>query len=129
MTNQVDELQQKIVDLKDVIKDIQEACEHEFTITKPHGELKESLVPGVYLGFNAQGGNGHLNFTINCPKCSLTRKCKACFICPKCFSTLEKDEYPVLRQEYWERPYIYYGSLMCRCPNRHFRIVNDEWNQ
>ncbi len=132
MTNRVNYIRSSIEEMEETIRTLQEECEHEFTITKPHGELRESLVEGIYLGSTDNpwsGPRGSLKFSINCLKCSLTKDCSVAYICPKCFTKLEVDKSPNLRKEYWGKSYIYYGSLIHSCPNRHFVIVNDEWDQ
>ncbi len=126
MTNRVDEL-------KGEIKELQDTCVHEWTITKSHDELKESLQPGTYQGrdgWSYLGGRDH--FSISCSECSLVRDLSYYITCPKCFETLKVNDKLSWRENYKEdryKQYGYYAIRLSHCPNNDFAVANDEFDQ
>lgn len=132
MGNRVDYIKSSIEEMEQTIVELQATCEHKFSMTKSHGELKESLVSNVYLGNSEVLRNqDNLLFTISCFKCSFTKYCSVAYTCPKCFIGLDSgdDSSIELREKYWGSSYIYYRSRIHSCSNNDFAIVNDVWDQ
>ncbi len=133
--NRVDELEKEI-------EGIRSSCTHQFEMTK-EPTLLESLVPGTYVGtFTGQteGLQGKVDnsFILKCSKCSLEQRTSALGQCPKCFESLVRDERLVHslkefnwdgRTEYFGCSYLYNAIRLSRCPNRHFIIASEEWDQ
>ncbi len=125
MSNIVDELQSQI-------QTIQTECEHEWTITSPHDELRESFVKGVYLGKINVYIPDNTKFVITCSKCSLTGTRHYTDTCPRCFITLKIEVNLEDRGKYKEdkyKNYGYYGVRVSRCPNNDFAVANDEFDK
>ncbi len=129
MTNRVDHIRSSINEMEGTIKSLQEDCEHEFSITEPHGDLEESKVQDVYLGLVSGFNRPGKNFYITCTKCSIKRRHTYTHTCPRCFEQLVQDKTMSLRDRYWKDFNSYYSSRVYRCPNMDFAVVNDEWDQ
>ena len=125
MTNRVDVLRKEI-------KELQDTCKHEWTITSPHDELRESLVSNIYLGKEGVYIPGNTKFVITCSECSSTGTRYYTDTCPRCFITLKADGILSRRGDYKDDrfdKYGYYGVRILRCPNNDFAVANDEFDQ
>lgn len=140
--NRVEYYKEQIIELENRIEEIQNSCEHELVFLDGREPwLVETLVPGVYLG-RVEGDwpksitcpeddtQNHFLYSLKCNKCEYSFSASIWYICPKCFSKMEKSDKIIdSRKKYFGENYLYYGPRIYFCPKLHFRVVCDEWNQ
>lgn len=122
--NRVDELHAEI-------QRIQSECQHVFCCAE-EPKLKESLVKGVFIGYDASRGAQGVEqgqFTIRCSDCSQEKIVYIREICPKCLGKMKADSGLEVREKYFGEDYLYYRASTSGCVVCSFRAVFDEWDQ
>lgn len=122
------------------IREIQNACSHDFKLTK-EVELKESLVPNVFVGFT-QGpisdkildhGEIQKEFTIVCTKCSEEVKYYIPEVCPRCLGQMSKPDLEGgrnSRERFFGMQHHYYAVTLSFCKGLcGFVVASDVWDQ
>ena len=87
----------KVDELRDQIKNIQENCKHDFRLTK-EPKLSKSLISGVFVG-SVEGptevSRSNIRLELVCLKCSEENITSTSRMCPKClFDRLIAQMYP-----------------------------------
>jgi len=132
--NEVDRLRVKI-------KEIQTACTHDFKLVKEI-KLKESLIPGVFVGTSGRGGlsrkildHGEIQteFTVVCTKCSKEVNCHITEVCPRCLGNMSKGELEGgtnSRERFFGVQNGYYAIELFFCKGLcGFIVASDVWDQ
>lgn len=126
--NRVDKLLQEV-------KKIQKRCGHSHYVVSKKPRLKESLVKGVFIAYDAEArvnlydGYSGFEMEIRCADCSATKTKRIAETCPKCLGKMQSDPGLERREMYFGRDYLYYAAKTKRCRNCDFSVVLDEWNQ
>ncbi len=116
--------------LKSQINDIQSKCLHRWIITSTHDELRESFIPGIYLGKEGIYVPGNTKFAIACSECSLVDIRHYTDTCPRCFQTLKAETNTEFRDKYKVDIFGKFGDFVVRvynCPSKDFAVANDEF--
>jgi len=112
------------------VEDIRKTCSHQFKALDP-SIIPDSLVPGLLEGLNLTNPKrARFSFHLKCTKCSMVETESALVTCPLCFRGLVKDEgLDSDRAKYFGQLHLYYSVRISRCPEGHFSIASDEWDQ
>lgn len=135
--DKIKKTEKEIEKLKNRISLLQKKCRHSWKKNqKP--DLKESLVPGTYIG----ECHGYISETLSvpktfdfgyeCTKCNKTVSWVCTLTCPNCLTKLDVL-HPCLgagsRVQYFGERYLYYSIQLRGCQKCKFLIACDEWDQ
>lgn len=125
--NEVDSLQAQI-------EKIQKHCDHDWRLIE-EPELRQSLVPGVFIGEMARSGMA-TEMILICTKCSKRLVTSITARCPYCLSPMREGGLHSIegdgtfsRKKYFGRKYLYYAIRLHHCTKCDFSTASDEWNQ
>lgn len=133
MTTRAEQLQREIQQRTEQLERLQKDCVHQWILVGEAPELVESLIPGIYIGttegpISPDLQNKKLIFQIECSDCLKTMRVNLGNTCPKCFGRLGDRELR-WRKDVFGINYLYFGVRIRRCPQYHYAVACDEWDQ
>ena len=114
--------------LTDKIKLIQENCSHDWRLTEPL-YLRESLVEGVFILYDASTDRHKAKSVLRCQECSKEKEFNFRETCPHCLGEMREGAKAGMREFYFGRDYLYYGAFPYYCVKCGFKGVVDAWDQ
>lgn len=119
----------KVERLGNIIKRIQENCEHDFRLIKEL-ELNESLVSGVFVGslMGPAEVSSDIKMELVCLNCSKKKTTTALNTCPKCLSSMKEGDL-FGRKAYFGKDYRSYSVRIQQCLRCSFKVASDEWDR